>query len=40
MASQQNEVKDLDTKITTQVKAKSAVDVPTGETSPMGKLKS
>ena len=39
MATQQNEAKDLDAKVHSHIKAKSAVEVPKGETSPIGKLK-
>ena len=39
MATQQNEAKDLDAKVHSHIKAKSAVEAPRGETSPMGKLK-
>ena len=38
MATQQNEAEDPDAKVHSYIKAKSAVEAPKGETSPMGKL--
>ena len=39
MDTWQNEAGDPDAKNTYHIKAKSAVEAPNGETSPMGKLK-
>ena len=39
MTAWQNEAEDLDVKMATHVKAKSAVEAPKGEASPMGKLR-
>ena len=39
MATQQKEAKDLGVKITTYIRAKSAVEAPKRETCPMGKVK-
>ena len=38
-AAQWNEAEDLNSKVQSHVKAKSAVESPKGETNPMGKLK-